>query len=301
MANPLVFIFHYFFNKDYRFFFNSIKLGFHKNMDDEEYLSRLYKYNFNYFPNLLHPTTFNEKLQYLKLHDKKNIYTKMVDKYEAKIIVGKAIGTEYIIKNYGVWDIFDEIDFNKLPNSFVLKCTHDSGGVVICKNKQEFDFKQARKKISKALKNNFYYSYREWPYKNVKPRIIAEEYLEIEGGVKDYKVHCFNGNPKLILVCSDRFSKNGIKEDFFDNNWSHLPVKRPNIPNCCEEITKPLNFDIMIKLSSILSMNTPFLRVDWYEYKGRLLFGELTFYPASGLRRFEPPEWDLVFGEWIKI
>ena len=271
-------------------------------MDDEHYLRLIYWKNFGKKLNLLNPQTFNEKLQWLKLYDRRPEYTKMVDKYEAKKYVASIIGDKYIIPTLGVWDTFDEIDFSKLPDQFVLKCTHDSGGLVICKDKKNLDVEAARKKINNSLKTNYYLHGREWPYKDVNPRIIAEQYLsDLAGDTLDYKVHNFNGIPKMVLVCSERFSELGLKEDFFDTEWRHLDIKRPSHPNSDTSIECPQLLSEMLKVSKVLSESIPFVRTDFYEIGGQLYFGELTFYPASGSEKFEPDKYDEILGEWIKI
>lgn len=253
--------------------------------------------------NLETPKSFNEKLQWLKLHDHNSIYTTMVDKSSVKEYVASIIGESYIIPTLGVWDCFENIDFDSLPNKFVLKCTHDSGVQVLVQDKSLLDFEAARKKINYSLRNNYYYIGREWPYKNVKPRIIAEKYMEENGqkGLSDYKIHCFNGEPKVILVCKDRFFKKGMTEDFFDIKWHHLPVKRIIYGNSYEHIHKPVALDEMIDLSRKLSKNMPFLRTDLYVINGKIFFGELTFYPASGFERFLPDSFDYEMGKWLLL
>ena len=426
---------------------NITKTDMLQRMSDTAYLKLIYRLIFGRKLDLKNPQTFNEKLQWLKLNDRKTEYTTMVDKYEVKKYIAEKIGEEYVIPTLGVWDNFDDIDIDLLPNQFVLKCTHDSGGLVICKDKSKLDIAKAREKINKALTRRFYYFGREWPYKAVKPRIIAEKYMVDEsvselrdykffcfGGVckclkvdfdrfiehranyydpqgnlldlgekicppnkekvivlpdnkekmlqlaeklstnipflrvdfydvngkiyfgeltffpasgwgeftdkkwdyklgewiklpdsiggcilltrefvirlqnkkenfalNDYKVFCFNGEPKVTLVCSERFSDGGLREDFFDEQWNHVPIKRPGHPNSNTAIPKPVNFEQMKSLAYRLSQNIPFLRVDFYEIDMKLYFGELTFYPASGFEEFEPDEWDYKFGEWIHL
>lgn len=247
------------------------------------------------------PITFNEKLQWLKLYDRKNIYTKMVDKYEVKKYVESQIGREYIIPTIGVYEKFDEINFDKLPNQFVIKCTHDSGGLVICKDKAIFNIAKARKKINRCLKKNFYYNYREWPYKNVKPRIIIEEYMEDKNNHEliDYKVMCFNGKAKMVFTCTERFG-DGLKVTFFDLNWNKLPFTR-HYPSSDKKIDKPKNFKKMINLSEKMSRNMLFVRMDWYEINGKMYFSEYTFYPGTGLEEFNPESWDKKLGDWIVL
>ena len=269
---------------------------FHIYLSDSLYLKIFYKYKFNKRLDLSNPVTFNEKLQWLKLYDRKNIYTVMVDKYEAKKYVGDIIGDEYIIPTIGIYEKFDDIDFDKLPNQFVMKCTHDSHGLVIVKDKSCLDINLAKKKINKSLNRNYYYFGREWPYKNVKPRIIIEEYKEdYSGELIDYKVYAFNGKCDYVLVCFDR-QKGATKFIYFDKNWNMKKeftndgIKYGDII----KLKKPKNLDKMFQFASILSKDIPFVRVDFYEVNGSLYFGELTFYPSSGFdskRRKEADEY----------
>ncbi len=265
---------------------------------DRLYLSLLYYKHFHKFPNFNSPQTFNEKLQWLKLYDRRPEYTKMVDKYAAKLYIAEVIGEEYVIPTLGVWDKFDDIDFDSLPNRFVLKCTHDSHSIIICKDKTKLDINAARAIITSGLNRNFFYYGREWPYKDVKPQIIAEKYMEDSSSTDlcDYKFMCFNGKVKCTFVCSDRSSE--LKVTFFDNNWQILPFERSH-PASKTIINKPLNFELMIKLAEKLSKDIPFLRVDFYEIDGKVYFGELTFYPGSGFESFQPSEWDTKLGQWI--
>lgn len=271
-------------------------------ISDKGYLKIAYRSVFGKKLDLENPETFNEKLQWLKLYDRKPIYTAMVDKYAAKRYVADIIGEEYIIPTLGVWNSFDDIDFSNLPNRFVLKCTHDSGGLVIVKDKKNLDKLTARKKIEECLKNDFYYMGREWPYKDVPHRIIAEKYMEDDSGeLQDYKVFNYNGIPRQILVCRDRFLKSGLTEDFFDTEWKRLDIKRPKHDNSSTEIPMPINLKKMLELSAKLSKDIPFLRTDFYEVGNKLYFGELTLYPASGFEGFEPTKWDAKLGELIKL
>lgn len=268
---------------------------------DRAYIQMYYFAHFKKFCNLKNPKTYNEKLNWLKLHDKNPIYTRIVDKFEAKEYVKDIIGDQYIIPTLGVWDNFDDIDFDELPQQFVLKCTHDSEGLVIVKDKDKLDKEMAKNKIESALKQNFFYIGREWPYKNVKPRIIAEKYMEdhIDGELRDYKFFCFDGEPKAMFVASDRASDN-VKFDYFDLNFNHLDIKQ-KYPHAEQPLRKPVTFEKMIELSKVLSKGFPHVRVDFYEVDGQLYFGELTFYHFSGFMPFEPDKWDKIFGDWIKL
>ena len=271
--------------------------GFFDFLSDESYLKIFYKLNLNKKLNLENPKTFNEKIQWLKLHDRNDKYTQMVDKILVKDFVAEKIGDEYVVKTLGLWDDFDEINLNELPHKFVLKCTHNSGGVVICKDKSKLNYLETKRKIKKSLKRNYYKNGREWPYKNVKPRIIAEEY--IGENVIDYKFLCYNGLVKNMFTCSDRETGN-LCVDFFDLEWNHLPFER-YYPNSKREIKKPMNFNKMIEISEVLAKGTKLVRIDFYEINGKLYFGEITFYPGSGFEKFTPEEWDLKLGEMIEL
>ena len=398
---------------------------------------------------LSNPVTFNEKLQWLKLYDRRPEYTMMVDKYLVRDYIANKLGEEYLIPLLGVWDDPDDIDFDSLPGRFVLKCNHNSGlGMCICKNKSMLNIKKVKADLRKGLKQDYYLTGREWPYKDVPRKIIAEQYMEDgtlhelrdykffcfggqvkcfkvdfdrfidhhanyfdrdgnllefgevvcppiydrkidlpktlprmiefaeqlsneipflradfydvngkiyfgeltffpasgmgefvpkewdlklgewihipqkngggcylllafnyiallhcnpESGLKDYKFFCFNGEPRFTLVCSDRFSESGLKEDFYDLEWQHMPMKRPEHGNSRKEISRPKNYDLMLRFARLLSRNIPFVRCDFYEIKGKLYFGELTFFPASGLEGFVPDSWDKILGDWITL
>jgi hypothetical protein len=269
---------------------------------DRFYINLQYKNFLGKKLNLQNPKTFNEKLQWLKLYDKNPLYTNLVDKFEVRNFIENKLGKEYLIPIIDVYNKFDEIDFDSLPNQFVLKCTHDSGGLVICKDKKSLDIKAVKDKINKCLKRNYYYIHREWPYKNIKPRIICEEYMVDESGVelKDYKFMCFNGKVKCSFICLNRNSINGLNVDFYDMDWKPMPFER-HYPKSGEEIKKPKNFDKMVVFAELLSKSFPFVRVDFYEVNGQLYFGELTFYPGSGLEEFTPEKYDELLGSWIKL
>lgn len=276
--------------------------GFFNRMSDETYLKLRYNCIMGKKLNLDNPVTYNEKLQWLKLYDRKPEYTKMVDKYEAKKYVANIIGEEYIIPTLGVWDNADDIDFDTLPNQFVLKCTHDSGGLVICKDKAELDIENAKNTLNHFLSRNFYSVHREWPYKNVQPRIIAEKYMEDESGyeLKDYKFFCFDGKVNAMFIATDRNEKTETCFDFFDCNFNHMPVLNGH-PNAKKKIKKPLGFEKMIELAEKLSSGIPQVRIDFYDINGKVYFGEMTFFHWSGLKKFEPEKYDKIFGDWITL
>lgn len=254
--------------------------------------------------NLNNPLTFNEKLQWLKLHDRRPEYTIMVDKYAVRKYIADTIGEEYLIPLLGVWDSPDEIDFDALPDQFVLKCNHNSGiGLCICKDKSKLDIKKVKKELWKGLKQDYYLTGREWPYKNVPRKIIAEKYMVDESGyeLKDYKFFCFNGEPKALFVATDRNKPNEeVKFDFYDLDWNRLPMKQGH-PNSSANIAKPKSFDRMIEISRILSKGIPHVRVDLYDINGHIYFGELTFSHFSGFVPFQPEEWDYTFGAWLQL
>lgn len=271
-------------------------------LSDINYLKMDYQVLMHKKLNLKNPKTFNEKLQWLKLYNRKPEYSKMVDKFEVKNYVASIIGEEHIIHTIGVYNSFDEIDFENLPNKFVIKCTHDSGGVIICKDKSKLDIETTKKQINKALKTNYYKLGREWPYKNVKPRIIIEKFIQDseEDKLKDYKLFCFNGKVKMILVCSNRIG-NHKNTNFYDISWNLLPFSRANHINNPNVINKPNNLEEMIKVAEKLSKNIPFVRVDLYDVNNKVYFGELTFYPSSGFEGFNPEEWDIKLGDMLEL
>lgn len=278
--------------------------GFLNWLPDEIYLKHLFKARLGYDLNLDDPQTFNEKLQWLKLYDRRPEYTVMVDKYLAKQYVADKIGEQYIIPTLEVYDDPDEIDFDKLPDQFVLKCNHNSGlGMCICRNKSELDIKKVKSELRKGLKQNYYLGGREWPYKNVPRKIIAEKYMEDKniGTLNDYKIFCFNGIAKFMFVATERQNKNAeTKFDFYDMDFNHLPFTNGH-PNSNADIKCPSMLKEMKNIAEILSQNIPQVRVDLYEINGKIYFGELTFSHWSGFVAFEPAEWDYKLGQLIDL
>lgn len=253
-------------------------------MSDRFFIKVLWKESMGYKIDLNNPRTFNEKLQWLKLNARNPLYSTLVDKYTAKQWVADKIGQQYVIPNLAVYDSVDQIDLDKLPDRFVLKCNHDCGSIVICKDKSSFDLEAAKKKLDAAMKRNYYWDSREWPYKNVKPRIIAEPYLEDSSGeLRDYKVYAFNGECDYLMLCFDR-SKGETKFIYFDRNW----VIQKELSNHglkygdTIEVERPYNLDLIFEFAEKLSSGFPFVRVDFYETNRQLLFGEMTFYPSAG-------------------
>lgn len=286
-------------------YWKKIEWGFYDKMDDETFLKMAYKRKFGKELDLKKPVTFNEKLQWLKLYDRKPEYTTMVDKYEAKAYIANKIGKNYVVPTLGVWKSFDDIDFEELPNAFVLKCTHDSGGLVVCKDKSKLNKKSARQKINKSLTSNYFRGGREWPYKNVMPRIIAEPLLKDDATkegeqecLTDYKFFCFNGVPKIAYISKDKAEN--PTTDFFDMDYKHLSIRMKD-PNSDVLPEKPIRFDEMKKIAAVLSQGFPHLRVDFYCANGKLYVGELTFYHCSGFAQIQPEEWAVKMGNWIQL
>lgn len=276
--------------------------GLCKHMPDEEYLKRLFKIKVGKNLDLENPVTFNEKLQWLKLHDRNPLYPILVDKYAVKGWVSERIGSEHVIPTYGVWKRFSHIEFDALPERFVLKCTHDSGGLVICSNRSEFDYHSARRIIERSLRRNYYWVAREWPYKEVAPRVIAEEYIQSDcdcESIYDYKVLCFAGVPKLIELHKGRFVNH--TQDWYDTSWNRLAIQQPNIPISSNEDTAPLFLEEMLELSAKLSNGLPHVRVDWYHSGEKLLFGEMTLYDGAGLEPFLNEDDDIMIGNMINL
>ena len=277
-------------------------------MSDEAYLKMVYKGLSGKKLHLDNPKLFTEKLQWLKLHDRKQQYIQMVDKVLVKEYVANIIGSEYIIPTYGAWESFDDIDFDSLPDQFVLKCNHDSGSIIKCENKHEFNIDEARKKITRHIQKDSYYWGREWPYRYVKRKILAEAYMQNkEGGqpdLTDYKFYCFNGLPVFCQVITGRSQKETI--DFYDMEWNHQPFvglqaydNAQVIENSETEIKKPEGYEKMAEMATAISTDTAFCRVDFYDIDGLIYFGEITFFPFAGFGYFVPDEWDEKLGDLL--
>lgn len=278
-----------------------------KVIPDEPYLKMVYRGYMGKRLDLENPTTFNEKIQWLKLHDHNPQYSRMVDKYEAKKYVAEIIGEEYIIPTLGVWEHFDDIDFDSLPDQFVLKCTHDSGGLVICRDKKQLDKAAAKKKIENCLKTNFYLTGREWPYKDVKPRIIAEKYMEDDGPQKnkslvDYKFFCWNGRPDLLYVSRGLEHHPTAEISFYGMDGREKEYHRSDYKPYHNAVI-PANFDSMKQLATHLAgeINCAFVRIDLYSINGNIYFSEITFSPCSGMVPFEPASADEALGKALSI
>ena len=288
----------YFLNKPHGWFFLLVSRGLTNWMSDEQFLRTIFRYSLGYPLNPGDPKTFNEKLQWLKLHDRRPIYNTMVDKYAVKRYITDILGDKYVIPVIGgPWQSAEEIDFDSLPERFVLKCNHDSGGLIVCRDKAALDQDSARAKIAKRLRNNYYWSNREWAYKDIPPCVFAEQFMG-DGDLYDYKVLCFNGMPKLVEVHKGRFGNH--TQDFYDTDWNRLPITQ-GMPLSEIPDARPVFLDEMLTLSRKLAEGFCHIRIDWFFVDGQLYFGEYTLYDGSGLTAFEPPEWDLRLGSWIKL
>lgn len=269
-------------------------------INDEKYLQLANVLIFNKKLDFNNLKTLNEKVQWLKLYDRKKIYNKMVDKYDAKEYVANIIGKEYIIPTIGIYNTFEEIKWDSLPDKFVIKCTHDSGKVIICNGKNEINYKKCKKIIKKSLKTNYYYKWREWPYKDIKPRIIIEKYIGDD--ILDYKIQCFNGIPDNILVCEGRDTKRGVRYHYFDTNWNYLnycPYSDIDIDELSS--LKPNNLEKMLAIAKKLSAGYPQMRVDLYNISGKIYFGEITFFTNGGFDTTITNEADLIMGSKLKL
>lgn len=276
----------------------SVKSKIKQYIPDSVILKYDYKKVFGRELDLKHPKTLNEKLQWLKLNNRNPFYSKLVDKYEVKNIVASKIGAQYIVPTIGVYNKFADIDFSTFPQCFVLKCTHDSGSTIVCKDKNNFDFDYANKKLTDCLAMNFYYRIgREWPYKNVKPRILAENF--ISDTPNDYKFYMFNGEMDSVMVCTDR-DKGHPRFRFYDKDWNRLIYMHQDLePE--DDVSKPQNFSKMVKIAECLSAGFPHIRVDLYNVKGKIYFGELTFYNQSGFDTDITYETDLKWGKMTDL
>lgn len=269
-------------------------------LSDKAYLKRLYKKRMGKELNLKNPQTFTEKLNWLKLYDRNPEYTMMADKYAVRKYIAEKIGEEYLVPLVGVWDNVEEIDFDALPDKFVLKCNHDNG-VIICTDKSKLDIEKTKKELQYHLSRDYYKKCREWPYKDIKRKIICEKFMENKNGdaLYDYKLFCFGGVPKFVMVNSDRFIN--LKTDMYDTEWNHLEMQDGHYPMAGDVFSKPFCLEKMLSLSEKLSKNISFLRVDFNFWNNRLYFGELTFYHSAAFECFQPEEWDRKLGDWLEL
>ena len=267
---------------------------------DKAYIKIKYRLLNGTWPDLKNPQSFNEKLNWLKIHDRNSRYTLLADKYKVKEIVSDLTNNQLLTaKCLGVWDHADQIEFSKLPSRFVLKCTHDSGSMVICKDKSTLDIEKTKKKMEEGLDRDFYLFSREWPYKNIEKRIIAEEYIEPDSGdtLRDYKFWCFNGEPKLMYV-TNKIGE--IYENFYDMDFKPVNIEHGS-PRYIPEFEKPCGFEKMKKFAKTLSHGIPFVRIDFWNVKDKVYFGEFTFYDWAGFMPFNNKDQDIELGSWINL
>ena len=298
-----------------KIFWNIILYRFGGWIPDKWYLKLKFRLWMGKKLDLDSPKSYSEKLQWLKLYDRRPEYTLMVDKVKAKEYVASVLGSEYVIPTFGVWDDPENIDFSSLPDRFVLKCNHNSGlGMYICKNKSKMDISKIKADLRKGLKQNFYLGGREWPYKNVQRRILAEEYIEpqnmtnvdipdnqLDVDLLDYKFFCFNGIVRALFIATGRNKgPHETRFDFYDESFNHLPFTNGH-PNADKRPQKPYRFDEMKALAEKLSQGIPHVRVDFYEVNNRIYFGEMTFFHWSGFKPFVPEDWDYKFGSWLEL
>lgn len=271
-------------------------------LSDKSFIKKIYKKRMGKEINLSEPQTFCEKQNWLKLYDRRPIYTVMADKYLARNFVAERIGEEYLVPLLGVWDNADEIDFDSLPEKFVLKCNHNSD-VVICTDKSTLDIEKTREKLNNQLKVDYYCRKREWPYKNIHRKIICEKYMENLDGSEplEYKVFCFNGKPEFVIVISGRFSNRETTMDTYDMDWRYTSLINGDSPLAGDIFKKPECLCSIIEISEKLSDKTPFLRVDFNFWNKKLYFGEMTFFDAAGFENYKPEEWDYKLGELIEL
>lgn len=289
---------------EYRVLINS-NLGLYNFISDEKYLKKIFKAVMKKELDLKNPKTFNEKLQWLKLYNRKSEYTLMVDKYKVRDYIKKMLGEEYLIPLIGVWDSVDKIDFNKLPKQFVLKCNHNSGlGMCICKDKSKLNIQKVRKELEKGLKQDYYLYGREWPYKNVSRKIICEKFMadsNMTEGLTDYKFFCFNGYVDCVMVAIERYTGDP-KFYFFDKEWNLLKYNKRG-KEAKEGFTLPMPklMPEMFGIAKKLSKGLPYSRIDLYSCNDKIYFGEITFFPDSGFDANILPETDKKFGDMIKL
>lgn len=271
---------------------------------DEPYLKMVYRIKTGRKLNLKHPVGFNEKLNWLKLNDKHPEYTNLVDKVKVRDYISQVLGQEYLFPIYGTWNSFDEIDFDALPNEFVLKCNHDSGSVKIIRDKSKMDYKAMKRFFDGRIKRNPFYDSREYPYKNVTPCIIAEKLMRDAGDIvelKDYKFFCFNGKPKFLYLSEGLANHDTARINYLTLDWEKAPFKRADFTEFDELPPKPANFEKMVEICNIVSKDMPFVRIDLYDVNGQIYFGEFTFFPGGGYTIMSPEEWEIKLGELLTL
>lgn len=264
------------------------------------YYERTYKRRMGRVPDYENPRTFSEKLAWMRLYDHNPLYTTLVDKLAVRDYVRERVGEDVLIPLYGVWERAEDIDFDSLPDSFVLKCNHESGFVIICQDKSKLDTTYVRAQLAARLRMNYYYRCGEWPYLNIKPRIMAEKLLTNEDGGEptDYKFHCFNGKPQYIYAMKDRHTRH--LEGCYSLDWQLLPfITSPQMPK--ELIPRPRHLDRMLQIATVLSEGLPAARPDLYEVKDRVYFGEITIISNAGILNYNPASYDRYWGDRLEL
>jgi hypothetical protein len=291
----------YFRNGD-KLFLDVLKIRLFRIIPDKLYLKLKYRIILRRKLSFSTPRTFNEKIQYLKLHQKDSLYSIISDKYLVRQYISEKIGEKYLIPLHGVFNKVEDIDYDKLPEQYVLKCNHDSGTVILCDDQNTQDIIHNSRILNKALNINYYYQHREHCYKNIQPRVLCEALLksETEKQIMDYKIMCFNGKAKCLFLTRDRLASTGLKLNFYDLNMEKLPFRRV-YQNFTDSIVVPSNIDEMISIAEKLAKDFTFIRVDLYSIDSRIYFGELTLYPGSGFEAFDPEEYDYKLGSWINL
>ncbi len=292
----------YLINKQYRFYVNNTR-KIYKYKNDKKFLKLFFLMAFNKKLNLENPITYQEKVQWLKLNDRKQIYTVMADKLQMKAYVSKIIGEQYVVPIIKVWNSVDDIDFSQLPKKYVLKCNHNSGrGMYICKDCNDINIAAIKRELKKGIKENYYIYYREWPYKNIERKVFAEEYLEKKDGseIIEYKVLCFEGQAKLVKLIRNRFTEHPT-QDFYTAHWEKTEIYESDIPKSEDIVPPPKKLEEIITLSEKIADNMHHLRVDWYDVDGRIYVGELTFFDGAGFSEFLPKKYNEIIGSWIKL
>src|SRR3990170_1687227 len=278
-----------------------IKKGIFGFLPDKLFITLDYFITYRRMPNLHNPKTISEKTQWIKIYGGLEKYTEYTDKLKVRDFIRKTIGKEHLVPLIGAWKKFEDIPFDKLPCQFVLKATHGSAYVFICKDKSLLDKNLLKKTVTKWMQENFYKITREIQYKRCEPMIICEKYLEDEsGGLTDYKIYCSHGKPHIVEVIWDRFTEHKC-DNFLNLNWEKLPISYPEHPSSKETIKRPENLEEMLDIAKKLSIHFPFVRVDLYSVKNKIYFGELTFTPDNGLGVFEPPNAYYQLGELIDL
>lgn len=268
-------------------------------ISDRKYIELNYYEVFGRKPNLDNPKTFSEKINWIKLHRTGKRYSEMVDKITAKEVAKGLIGESHIVPTYGIYEKFDDIDFEALPKKFVIKCNHDSGGLVICKDKSQLDLGKVREKINKSLHKNYYYDSREPIYNGIKPRILIEKNLSDD--IQDYKFYCFNGHPKFLYISKGWENHEDTRVSFLNMDFTPAPFRRTDHIEFDKLPKRPDNFDEMIEIAEKLANGIDFVRVDLYNVGGKIYFSEFTFTPCSGMMPVSPKKYDLVLGKMLRL